>query len=224
MNVLVIDDHAIFRAGVVRQLEHVDPSIVVTECGTIAAGLQRMSDGLQPDLMLLDLHMPGYRDTQALQEVRQKRPDIPVLVISAQEDAGLVRRCVDLGAFGFLSKSAPAATLHPALKLVLAGGVFLPGSSLSVAHGDPGAFDTRPEGWEKLGTPLTERQRDVLLRIAQGKPNKVIAHELGLSDHTVKTHVTNIFNALGLSNRTQAVYALARAGISIHELRPAGAP
>lgn len=218
MNVLVIDDHAIFRGGVVSQLERADPSILVVECGSVSAGLARIDSGLAVELMLLDLHMPGYEGTQALEEVREKRPEIPVLVLSGQEDAKLVRKCVDLGAFGFLPKSAPAGTLHPALKLVLAGGVFLPGSSLSVAQDDTLGGERSATPWARLGARLTDRQRDVLLRIAQGKPNKVIANELGLSDYTVKTHVTNIFNALGLSNRTQAVYALARAGISIHEL------
>lgn len=217
MNVLVIDDHPLYRAGVVYQLQASDARIVVHEAASVEAGLALLEAGFPVELMLLDLHLPGYTGLAALKEIRFKRPEVPVLVLSGQEDAQLVRDCVEFGAFGFLPKSAPASTLHPALKLVLGGGVFLPASSLSVVRDDsPRA--PRAEAWSLLGAHLTTRQREVLLKVAQGKPNKVIAKELGVSDATVKTHVKSIFNALALSNRTQAVYALARAGITVREL------
>jgi DNA-binding NarL/FixJ family response regulator len=216
MNILVIDDHPLYRIGVVYQLQATDPAMNIRECASVKAGIDLIESGYDVALMILDLHMPGYTGVGALQEVRDKRPDIPVLVLSGQEDAALVRHCVECGAFGFVPKAAPPDTLHLALKLVLSGGVYLPASSLSIVQ----KGECQPSAnskWERLGAHLTDRQREVLLKIAQGKPNKVIARELGLSDSTVKTHVNNIFNALDISNRTQAVYALARAGMSIYD-------
>jgi len=216
MNILVVDDHPLYRSGVVHTLQNADPGLRVTECAVLDAALALIDGGLAVDLMILDLNMPGYSGIDSLRRVRELRPEIPVLVLSANEEPAVVRQCIEIGAFGFVPKSAPSESLHPALKLVLSGGVFLPASSLSLAETAPRA---RSDIWSRLGTHLTERQRQVLLGIVQGKPNKVIARDLGLSDGTVKSHVARIFDALVVSNRTEAVYALARAGISISELQ-----
>jgi DNA-binding NarL/FixJ family response regulator len=140
-----------------------------------------------------------------------------VLVLSGNEDPAAVRECIDLGAFGFVPKSAPSDQFNAALSLVLSGGVYLPPTSLSI--GAP-ATRAQQDAWSRLGAHLTERQRQVLMGIVQGKPNKVIARDLGLSDTTVKSHVAHILDALVVSNRTEAVYALARAGLSIRDLQP----
>src|SRR5207245_6411898 len=115
-----------------------------------------------------------------------------------------------------LPKSAPADEFHAAFARVLAGGVYLPPTSLSI--GSP-VTRAQQDAWKRLSAHLTERQRQVLLGIVQGKPNKVIARDLGLSDTTVKSHVAHILDALVVSNRTEAVYALARAGLSIRDLQ-----
>jgi DNA-binding NarL/FixJ family response regulator len=133
----------------------------------------------------------------------------------------VVRECIDLGACGFVPKSAPSEEFTAALSLVLSGGVYLPPASLSIATTSARA---QQNAWARLGTHLTERQRQVLLGIVRGKPNKVIARDLGLSDTTVKSHVAHILDALVVSNRTEAVYALARAGVSIRDLESASPP
>jgi DNA-binding NarL/FixJ family response regulator len=218
MKILVVDDHALFRAGVVQALHANDPSAEIVECGLIDTALERVEAGLQVGLMILDLHMPGYTGLSALQRARASCPEIPVLVLSGQDDPGTIQQCIDMGACGFLPKAAPAEALQQALKLVLSGGVFLPASCLSIASaGTPNGRDAA-DRWSRLGVHLTDRQREVLLALIQGKPNKVIARDLGISDGTVKTHIAHIFDALGLTNRTQAVYAVARAGLSIHDL------
>ena len=152
----------------------------------------------------------------SVRAVRTRCPEVPVLVLSGHEDPAVVRECIDLGAFGFVPKSAPSDQFHAALKLVLSGGVYLPPTSLSI--GAP-ATRAQQDAWSRLGAHLTERQRQVLLGIVQGKPNKVIARDLGLSDTTVKSHVAHILDALVVSNRTEAGYALARAGLSIRDLQ-----
>jgi DNA-binding NarL/FixJ family response regulator len=221
MNILVVDDHPLYRSGVAFTLQNTGMGVQVVECATLDAAFQRLEDGLRADLMILDLQMPGYTGLDSVRAVRTRRPEVPVLVLSGNEDPAVVRECIDLGAFGFVPKSAPSDQFNAALSRVLAGGVYLPPTSLSV--GVP-ATRAQQDAWSRLGTHLTERQRQVLLGIVQGKPNKVIARELGLSDTTVKSHVAHILAALVVSNRTEAVYALARAGLSIRDLEASPTP
>jgi DNA-binding NarL/FixJ family response regulator len=220
MNILVVDDHPLYRSGVVHTLQNTGMEVNVVECAVLDTAFQRIEDGLAVDLMILDLQMPGYQGTDSVRAVRSRFPEVPVLVLSGNEDPAVVRDCIDLGACGFVPKSAPSDDFHAALKLVLSGGVYLPPTSLSV-----GAPSTRAQqdAWARLGAHLTERQRQVLLGIVQGKPNKVIARDLGLSDTTVKSHVAHILDALVVSNRTEAVYALARAGLTMRDLQVAPA-
>jgi DNA-binding NarL/FixJ family response regulator len=216
MDILVVDDHPLYRSGVVYTLQNAGLDVRVVECAALDSAFQRLDAGLRVDLMILDLQMPGYAGLDSVRTVRARRPEVPVLVLSGNEDPAVVRECIDLGACGFVPKSAPSDQFHAALTLVLAGGVYLPPTSLSV--GSP-ATRAQQDAWKRLGAHLTERQRQVLLGIVQGKPNKVIARDLGLSDTTVKSHVAHILDALVVSNRTEAVYALARAGLSIRDLQ-----
>jgi DNA-binding NarL/FixJ family response regulator len=216
MNILVVDDHPLYRSGVAYTLQNTGMEVNVIECSSLDAAFQRLDQGLRADLVILDLQMPGYQGLDSVRTVRSRQPELPVLVLSGNEDPAVVRECIDLGAFGFVPKSAPADQFHAALKLVLSGGVYLPPTSLSVGYT---ASRAQQDAWGRLGAHLTERQRQVLLGIVQGKPNKVIARDLGLSDTTVKSHVAHILDALVVSNRTEAVYALARAGVSIRDLQ-----
>jgi DNA-binding NarL/FixJ family response regulator len=215
MNILVVDDHPLYRSGVAYTLQNSGQDIQVIECAVVDAALARLDAGLQADLMILDLQMPGYSGLDSLKTVRSRRPEVPVLILSANDDPSTVRECIELGAFGFVPKSAPSEQFNAALALVMSGGVYLPPTSLSV--GQP-ASRAQQDAWARLGARLTDRQRQVLIGIVQGKPNKVIARDLGLSDTTVKSHVAHILDALVVSNRTEAVYALARAGLSLRDL------
>ena len=220
MNILVVDDHPLYRSGVVHTLQNTGMAVNVVECAALDTAFQRLEDGLAVDLMILDLQMPGYQGIDSVRTVRSRWPEVPVLVLSGNEDPSVVRACIDLGACGFVPKSAPSDDFTAALSLVLSGGVYLPATSLSV--GSP-ATRAQQDAWSRLGAHLTERQRQVLLGIVQGKPNKVIARDLGLSDTTVKSHVAHILDALVVSNRTEAVYALARAGLTMRDLETAPA-
>jgi DNA-binding NarL/FixJ family response regulator len=184
----------------------------------VDAALARLDSGLHADLMILDLQLPGSSGLDSLSTVRNRHPEVPVLILSANDDPAIVRECIELGAYGFVPKAASSEEFNTALSLVLGGGVYLPPTSLSVAAP---ATRAQQDAWSRLGAHLTERQRQVLVGIVQGKPNKVIARDLGLSDTTVKSHVAHILDALVVSNRTEAVYALARAGLSLRDLETA---
>jgi DNA-binding NarL/FixJ family response regulator len=218
MNILVVDDHPLYRSGVAYTLQNAGMDVHVTECAVLESAFQRLDAGLRVDLMILDLQMPGFQGLDSVRAVRTRHPEVPVLVLSGNEDPAVVRQCIDLGACGFVPKSAASDQFHAALQLVISGGVYLPPTSLSI--GAP-ATRAQQDAWSRLGAHLTGRQRQVLLGIVQGKPNKVIARDLGLSDTTVKSHVAHILDALVVSNRTEAVYAIARAGLSIRDLQSA---
>src|SRR5262245_6101821 len=132
MKILVVDDHPLYRSGVVYTLQNTGMDVEVVECSSIDAAFARLDQGQAVDLMILDLQMPGYQGLDSVRTVRSRRPEVPVLVLSGNEDPAVVRECIDLGAFGFVPKSAPADQFNAALKLVLSGGVFLPPTSLSV--------------------------------------------------------------------------------------------
>ena len=132
MNIIVVDDHPLYRSGVVHTLHNTAMDVNVVESAALETAFQRMDAGERVDLMILDLQMPGYQGTDSVRAVRTRRPEVPVLVLSGNEDPSVVRECIDLGACGFVPKSAPSDEFHAALSLVLSGGVYLPPTSLSV--------------------------------------------------------------------------------------------
>jgi DNA-binding NarL/FixJ family response regulator len=149
-----------------------------------------------PSLIVLDLNMPGMDGTAGLRRLREELPTLPVVVASGQDDAATIRAVLAAGAAGFISKSERPEVLLSALRLVLAGGIYVPARSL-----DAPAAPT-PASAAAL---LTPRQRDVLLALSRGQPNKLIARELDLTEGTVKIHIAAILRALQARNRTEAV-------------------
>jgi DNA-binding NarL/FixJ family response regulator len=167
-------------------------------------------------LIVLDLTLPRSDGFELLSELRRDWPGIPLLVLSATHDRATVERALDLGAMGFIPKTANTRVLIDALRLVLSGGVFVPLDC-------PGVGSARPRAAaraEDLG--LTLRQSDVLRLLVQGKPNKLICRDLSLSEGTVKVHVSAILRAFNVHNRTQVVIELARRGVRLdtHAARP----
>ncbi|HEX4179368.1 MAG TPA: response regulator transcription factor [Caulobacteraceae bacterium] len=206
MKLLVVDDQAIVRQGIASLLTHDDPSVVVLEAGDSAEGLTLAGEHADLDAVLLDLVLPGMGGMAAIVEFGRKRPDVPVIVLTGSDDPQKVRQAFELGALGYVPKSASAQTLLAALKLVLSGSVFVPdlllrdGSS-SRAGASSGNGRAR----------LTARQAEILDSLRQGLSNKEIGLRLGLSEKTVKAHVTGVLRALGAANRAEAV-RLARIG------------
>jgi DNA-binding NarL/FixJ family response regulator len=209
MNILLIDDHALFREGLKFLLRSLDAELVVDEAGDCAKALEHAATR-RYDLVLLDLKMPGVAGLDALAALRDAIPAAPLVVLSGEDNPGVVRAAIERGAMGFIPKSSTPEVLIQALRLVLARGVYLPPAVLDAAA-DPA---TATESGTAL-RGLTPRQMDVLHRVIQGKSNKVIARELDVSEGTVKAHLSSVLRALGARSRTEAVYAAAKLGLKL---------
>lgn len=203
IHVLIADDHAIFRQGLRLVLDGLAHAPVVAEAGDFAEALAHACALPAPDLMLVDLRMPGMDGFAGIGALKRARPSAPLMVLSASEDGEDVFRALAAGASGYLPKSAAATTILEALRLVLAGGVHVPREL--VAGGAPLGMPGAPR--------LTARQAEVLALIGDGHANKEIAHRLGTSEGTVKAHVAAIMRQFGVRNRVQLLLAADRAGL-----------
>lgn len=206
MKILIADDHALFRDGVRQLLTQLDDDVVVTEAGNCQQMLAAIEADAQLQLALLDLCMPGQDGFTALDTIARSYPALPIVVLSASESPEDMRRALGNGAMGYIPKSASAPVILNALRLVLAGGIYVPPALLKT--------ESRPLV-DAAPTPrkLTPRQLDVLGRMIEGKANKVIAAELSVSEATVKAHISAVFDALNVTNRTMAARVAARFGL-----------
>ncbi len=209
MNVLLIDDHALFRGGLKFLLRSLDAALEVDEAGGCAKALE-FAAARAYDLVLLDLKMPGVAGLDALAALRDAIPAAPLVVLSGEDNPGVVRAAIEGGAMGFIPKSSTPEVLIQALRLVLARGVYLPPAVLNATAAPPEAAE---DGAALRG--LTQRQIEVLRCVIQGKSNKVIARELDVSEGTVKAHLSSVLRAFGARNRTEAVYAAAKLGLRL---------
>jgi len=209
MNVLLIDDHVLFREGLKFLLRSLDAALGVDEAGDCAKALEHAARRGY-DLVLLDLKMPGVAGLDALAALREAIPAAPLVVLSGEDSAGVVRAAIEGGAMGFIPKSSTPEVLIQALRLVLARGVYLPPAVLDAAAEPPAG-----QGSEAALRGLTPRQADVLRCVIQGKSNKVIARELDVSEGTVKAHLSSVLRAVGARSRTEAVYAAAKLGLKL---------
>src|SRR5262245_24178034 len=217
MKVLVVDDHVLIREalrGVLKELQ-ADAAIVEASDGREAIDVIRD----QPDfnLILLDLNLPDRNGLTLLKELRERFPAISTVVLSASNDRESVAKALDLGATGFIPKSASRGVMLGALRLVFSGGIYIPPEILPRRETSPEqpkssqlAASGRPMTPRDMG--LTERQVDVLALMMQGKSNKAICRILDLAEPTVKNHVTAILKSLKVTNRTEAVIAVGALG------------
>lgn len=216
MNVLIVDDHALFREGLKFLLPRLDGALALDEAGNCANALERVA-ARSYDLVLLDLNLPGgVQGIAALAALHEAAPSVPLVVLSGEDSAQVVRAAIDAGAMGFIPKSSTPEVLIQALRLVFAGGVYLPPAVLD-SHVAPAAAAPVPMARDSAPPTLglTPRQMDVLRCVIQGKPNKSIARELDISEGTVKAHLSAVMQALGAHNRTEAVYAAAKLGLRL---------
>ena len=212
MKILIADDHDLVREGLRHALQALITDVEILEARSAAEVQSLIALNTKFDLVVLDLVMPGAGGFDLLGKLCDQLGNTPVLVLSASDDAATIRRVLDCGAAGFVPKNTPHEVMLGAFKLVMAGGVYVPPTLLARNNAannreitlQPGDFPST-SGRAALATELTERQREVLALLERGLPNKQIARQLGLSEHTVKIHVAAILNALGVTNRTQAV-------------------
>lgn len=210
MKILLADDHTLFRSGIRLVLAELDATVDIVEAGNRDEAIAALNaDSF--DLVLTDLLMPGMEQGSGIADMRAASPDVPVVVISQLDNPTDIRRAVEAGASGFIPKSSTSQIMIEAIKLVLAGGVYLPPALLETSRSDGAGDEARLPGAPHRH--LTDRQRAVLAELAMGKSNKEIAQSLNLSEATVKVHVAAIMRVLDVRNRTQAVLAATQYGL-----------
>lgn len=219
LKVLVVDDHPLVREAMMHVIGQLGSEVEVLEAADCQAGLDLARTHPDLDLVLLDLNLPGLRGIPALERFRHEHPAAPVVVLSMFRDRDTVTEAIRHGAMGFIPKSSSRETIVNALRLVLAGSVYLPPDAI----GDVRADDTtaavlsgNKHSLDELG--LTARQGQVLALVMKGRANKEICRELGLAERTVKAHLTAVLNALKVTSRTQAVIAASRLGLAADDL------
>jgi DNA-binding NarL/FixJ family response regulator len=208
MKLLLVDDHRMFSDGLTVLLRELSSNIHITPAMTIAQA-EMQTDTF--DLILLDLHLPDSFGFEGIKRLRSAHEASPIVVVSGEDSTAQIRECIAQGAMGFVSKSSNTEELFTAMKRILSGATYLPSHCLQIV--DEKAYTKTST--IAHGLMLTKRQHEVLAKVIQGKPNKVIARELDISDTTVKTHVMAVLAALGVHNRTEAVYKAAALGISL---------
>ena len=197
--VLLADDHPLFRAALRETLAKLLPGVRVVESAGVAELQQAVLANSDADLLLLDLRMPGSQGFSTLIELRAQYPALPIAIVSAEEDPGVIRRALDFGASGFIPKSSSSEMIAEGLRAVLAGNTWVPPEMLI----GESAADADAELAARVAS-LTPQQFRVLTLLADGRLNKQIGGDLDISEATIKAHVTAILRKLGLSRRTQA--------------------
>lgn len=216
VKLLVVEDHALVREGLVQTLRQLEETEVdVFEVSDFDGANLLLEQGHVFDLVLLDLGLPGVDGLSCLKSFRQRYPTMPVVILSAYDDVHTVNKTMKSGAAAFVSKTYSSDRLLSILREVLAGNVFSPDVSqkktfVASPHMPIGEGDADPADFG-----LTERQAEVLGLMVRGKSNRDIGALLGLSEGTIKIHLTAIFKLLGVSSRTQAMVVVARRGIRL---------
>ncbi|MGJ7525818.1 LuxR C-terminal-related transcriptional regulator [Variovorax sp. GB1P17] len=216
MKILIADDHRLVIEAVKAKLSELEPGIEFVLALSVDELLAGATDDL--DLALIDLNMPGADGQAHIDEIRRRHPAVPVIVLSGYEDPAIMRSALERGVLGFIPKAYSPEVMLSAVRLVLAGGVYVPPMMLTALPPGIVAGVTPPSNGETLTrggnqtlehlrSVLTERQVEVLQLLSQGKPNKLIGRSLGISEGTVKIHLAAIFRALNVRNRTEAVVA-----------------
>jgi DNA-binding NarL/FixJ family response regulator len=208
--IIIADDHPLFREALKASLARLDPETRFIEADSVSALLSAVELEPDTDLLLLDLNMPGAYGFSALAHLRGNRPELPVIVISADDDPQTIQNALRYGAQGFISKSTDAAQMSQAIDMVLAGDICTP-PGYSPPRSDPSGDDDL-EIAARIAQ-LTPQQFRVLGMLCSGLLNKQVAYELDVSEATVKAHVTAILRKLGVGTRTQAVLVAGRLAV-----------
>ena len=222
MKILLIDDHVLIREALQGIFKELRPDTTVLEAENCGQAVRLAEEHADLEVILLDLNLPDGDGFHLLADLRKLYPAVSIIVLSASNDRNNVIRALDLGAVGFIPKSAHRAVMLSGLQLVLSGGIYIPPEILARDElpfspaSKQFATDRARICPRELG--LTERQVEVLALMMEGKSNKVICRVLEVSESTVKNHVAAIFKALRVTNRTEAVMAIVRHG---WHLRPA---
>ena len=211
---VVADDHPMVRDALALSLGAAFPGARIELAGSLSETLAAVERHPDTDLVILDLDMPGMSGMTGLAQLRSSHPAVPVVIVSAAKSPALMRQAVEMGAAGFIPKFTPSQEITDAIREILAGAVWLPEAARD--HQLP----PTEADLALRAAQLTPQQHRVLALMAEGKPNKVIAFEMQITEPTVKSHVTEILRRLGVQSRTQAVIVAQRLGME----PPASAP
>jgi len=218
MKILIADDHRLVREGLKSLLSQLEGQLQLVEAWDASTAWAAVRDNPDLEAALIDLNMPGMTGANSIASLKESFPSLPLIVVSAVEDPREIEEILRIGASGYIPKTASAEVMVQAIRLVLAGGQYLPPLLLSPR---PQLIDApaAPEETEQAqpehalqsrDVHLTQRQQEVLGLLADGLSNKLIAKKLGLTVGTVKSHMVQIFQVLGVRNRTAAVVAAQR--------------
>ena len=226
MRVLIVDDHELFRAGLALLLRELFPNIELLHASTLSQGMNQVLGELL-NIVFLDLDLPDGHGCNVLAELKESRPSLPVIVISADESVETISRCIELRAMGYVPKSSSPEALHAAISAVLAGGVFLPAASITRLRRDMGTDEASTNVPEKARSSdhsdmsnaselgLTPREFETLAWLVRGLPSKAIALKMGLEDITVRKYVSHLLAHFNLRRRTELIVMLADRGIKL---------
>ena len=213
--ILIADDHPLFREALRGAVQRILPDASLCEADSVDALYGLVEANPDADLLLMDLNMPGAHGFSALVHLRALHPQLPVVVVSAREEPAVMRRALDHGALGFIPKSADSETIGIAVGQVLDGERWAPAAAASAP-----AMDRDEEAVARRLRELTPQQFRVLQMLGEGRLNKQIAYDLGVSEATIKAHVTAILRKLGVTNRTQAVLLAGRLSVDPGDVVP----
>ncbi|MFI4971241.1 MAG: response regulator transcription factor [Hyphomicrobiales bacterium] len=202
---LIADDHPLYRGALREAVNGLFERIDIAEAGTFNEVTELLERGSEVDLVLLDLTMPGVRGFSGLMYLRAQYPGVPVIVVSANDDPAAIRHCMEFGASGFIPKTLGVEAMRGAISRILSGGVWTP-PDVDLSAGS----DAETAALMARMATLTPQQVRVLMMLSEGLLNKQIAYQLGVSEATVKAHVSAILQKLGVESRTQAVIAAAK--------------
>jgi two-component system, NarL family, nitrate/nitrite response regulator NarL len=214
MNLLLVDDHALFREGLRSLLANVSPGVAIYEAATVEGALDECRT-TSFHMVLLDLGLADTGGLDTLDAFRSRAPDVPVVVLSGDQEPRRIRSAVERGAMGFIPKSHTSDQMIAALRWVISGEIYLPPHVFNeAAEADQGIHD----GQKIISAAfarLSPRQEEVAQLLLQGRSNKFIARQLNVSEGTVKAHVSAIFQIIGAKTRVEAVMIAAKCGIKI---------
>lgn len=211
IRILVVDDHAIVRDGIKLIMETVDELEVVGEAGNGREGLEQ-AEALKPDVVLMDLRMPEMDGLTTIKHLREDQPEIAIIILTTYNEDDLMYQGLQLGAQGYLLKDVDRQTLIRTIKAAAQGETLLQPEILQRIMSQGGVQPSGVKG--RVGdTNLTERENEVMRGVAAGERNKEIAYRLGISERTVKAHLTHIFNKLGVDSRAGAVAVAVENGL-----------
>jgi DNA-binding NarL/FixJ family response regulator len=206
MKILIVDDHVLIREALRGVLRGIQRGATILEAADGRSAIDAV-DHDNVDLVLLDLNLPDRHGLALLTDLRKRQPALGIVVLSALQDLADIRKALELGALGYIPKSAPREVMLNALRLVFAGGIYIPPEALALNNNAHSGSRTDRPIVSPSALGLSDRQLEVLALLMQGKSNKSICRTLNLMEPTVKHHVASILRALKVTNRTQAVVA-----------------